>query len=228
MEAAASEPMTDEQYIGTGPYKFVERQADRFTLFNRFDDYVGVDSQPSGYAGSKAAYLDEIEFIPVPDEAARVAGLQSGEYHYLEEIIPDQIEVLQDDPGVNIEILPPRSYGMIIMNTAGGLMTDVRRCGRRCRRRSRSMPSGQATHGEGYFEPGPGIMLPQTIWALGCLGGALQPERPREGAPAAGGSRLRRHADPPPLHPGGPRRLQRRRRGPAAARSRLGSPSSWR
>src|SRR5829696_10232346 len=32
MDAAASEPLTDEQYIGTGPYQFVERQADRFTL----------------------------------------------------------------------------------------------------------------------------------------------------------------------------------------------------
>ena len=25
-------------------------------------------------------------------------------------------------------------------------------------------PTGQASHGEGYFEPGPGIMLPQTAW----------------------------------------------------------------
>ena len=124
MEAAASEPMTPEQYIGTAPYKFVEFQPDRFTLLDRFDDYVGVDSPPSGYAGSKAAYLDEIEFIPVPEEAARVAGLQAGEYNYLEEIIPDQIAVLQDSPGVTIEILPPRSYGIIIMNTAGGMFTD--------------------------------------------------------------------------------------------------------
>ena len=91
MEAAASEPLSDEQYIGTGPYRFVERLADRYTLLSRFDDYVGVESDPSGYAGRKPAYLDELEFIPVPEEAARVAGLQSGEYNYLEEIIPDQI-----------------------------------------------------------------------------------------------------------------------------------------
>lgn len=164
MEAAAAEPLADDQYIGTGPYKFVERQADRFTLMNRFDDYVGVDSPPSGYAGSKAAFLDEIEFIPVPEEAARVAGLQSGEYHYLEEIIPDQITVLQDFPGVTIEILPPRSYGVIIMNTAAGLFSD------QMLRQAVSAavavePSGQATHGEGYFELGPGIMMPQTVWA---------------------------------------------------------------
>ena len=164
MEAAASEPMTNEQYIGTAPYKFVEFQADRFTLLDRFDDYVGVDSPPSGYAGRKAAFLDEIEFIPVPEEAARVAGLQAGEYHYLEEIIPDQIAVLQDFPGVTIEILPPRSYGVIIMNTVAGMFSD------QTLRQAVSAAievesSGQATHGAGYFELGPGIMLPQTIWA---------------------------------------------------------------
>ena len=163
IDAAGSNPLTDEQYIGTGPYQFVERQADRFTLFRRFDGYVGVDSEPSGYAGRKEAYLDEIEFIPVPDEAARVAGLQSGEYHYLEEIIPDQIEVLGDDPAVNIQILPPRSYGVVILNTAAGLMSDVK-IRQAVQAAIAVVPSGQATHGEGYFEPGPGIMMPQTVW----------------------------------------------------------------
>ena len=164
MEAAASEPLTDEQYIGTGPYKFVERQADRFTLLDRFDDYVGLDSEPSGYAGAKPAFLDELEFIPVPEEAARVAGLQSGEYHYLEEIIPDQIAVLEGYPGVTIEILPPRSYGVAIMNTVAGLFSDqaLRQAASAC---MAVEPSGQATHGDGYFELGPGIMLPQTAWA---------------------------------------------------------------
>lgn len=164
MEAAASEPLKDVQYIGTGPYKFVERQADRFTLLDRFDDYVGVDSPPSGYAGSKAAWLDEIEFIPVPEEAARVAGLQAGDYHYLEEIIPDQIEVLQGYPGVTIEILPPRSYGVIIMNTVAGLFED-QTLRQAVQAAIEVESSGQATHGEGYFELGPGIMLPQTVWA---------------------------------------------------------------
>ena len=163
MDAAAAEPLTDDGYIGTGPYQFVERQADRFTLLRRFEDYVGVDSNPSGYAGRKAAYLDELEFIPVPEEAARVAGLQSGEYHYLEEIIPDQIEVLQGTPDVTIEILPPRSYGVIIMNTVAGLMSD-QRIRQAVQAAIAVEPSGQATHGEGYFEIGPGIMLPQTAW----------------------------------------------------------------
>ena len=154
----------------------------------------------------------------MPEEAARVAGLQAGEYNYLEEIIPDQIAVLQDSPGVTIEILPPRSYGIIIMNTAGGLFTD-QTLRQAVQAAIEVESSGQATHGEGYFELGPGIMLPQTIWALGCFRGALQPEQPREGGSTAGGGGLRRHAHSPPLHPGGSGRLQRRRRGAAAARA---------
>jgi peptide/nickel transport system substrate-binding protein len=163
LESAGSEPLPDEGYIGTGPYEFVERQADRFTLLKRFEDYVGVDMPNSGYAGAKAAYFDEIEFIPVPDEAARVAGLQAGEYHYLEEIIPDQIETLSGNDDVNIQILPPRSYGVVIMNTVAGPMSDVRmrQAVQAC---VEVVSSGQATHGEGYFEPGPGIMMPQTAW----------------------------------------------------------------
>ncbi len=163
LDAAGSNPLPDTGYIGTGPYQFVERQADRFTLLRRFDNYASLETEPSGYAGRKSAYLDEIEFIPVPDEAARVAGLQSGEYHYLEEIIPDQIVTLQDNPDVTIEILPPRSYGVLIMNTAAGLMSDVKM--RQAVLAAIAVePTAQASHGEGYFELGPGIMMPQTVW----------------------------------------------------------------
>ena len=163
LEAAGSEPLTVDGYIGTGPYRFVDFQADRFTLMERFEDYASLEREHSGYAGAKPAYLDELEFVPVPDEAARLAGLQSGEYHYLEEIIPDQIEVIGDDPAVTIQILPPRSYGVVIMNTAAGLMSDVN-----IRKAAQAAISVEelalSSHGEGYFEPGPGIMLPQTIW----------------------------------------------------------------
>jgi peptide/nickel transport system substrate-binding protein len=163
MEAAADSQMEPDQLIGTGPYMLSDFQPDRFTLLTRFEDYASRDEEPSGYAGRKAAYLDEIEFVPSPDEAARVAGLQAGDFHFLEEIIPDQIEQIGDNPDVNIVILPPRSYGVIILNTAAGIMSDVR-IRKAVQAAIAVVPSGQVTHGEGYFEPGPGIMMPQTAW----------------------------------------------------------------
>lgn len=163
LDQVGTEPLTPDLYIGTGPYQLVDFQPDRFTLLRRFDGYVGLDSPPSGYAGRKAAYLDEIEFVPMPDEAARVAGLQAGDFHYLEEIIPDQVEAIGDNPNLNIQILPPRSYGVLIMNTIAGPMTNVKL--RQAVLAAVDVEAtGQASHGEGYFEPDPGIMLPQTRW----------------------------------------------------------------
>lgn len=152
-----------EEYIGTGPYQFTEFQADRFTLLTRFEDYVGPEGEPSGYAGARNAYVDEIEFRPVPDEAARVAGFQAGDYHYLEELIADQIEQMQQDPNLRVATLPPRSYGYIGLNHAEGLMTDLT-IRQAVQAAMDVVPQGLASHGEGFFEPGPGIMLPVTVW----------------------------------------------------------------
>jgi peptide/nickel transport system substrate-binding protein len=164
LDAAGSEPLGDAGYIGTGPYQFVERMADQYTRFKRFEEYSALTTPASAYSGNKAANIDELEFIPVPDEAARVAGLQAGDYHYLEEIIPDQIEAIGENPDVNIQILPPRSYGVVIMNTVAGPFANIT-----LRQAAQAAieveSSGQSTHGEGYFELGPGIMMPQTEWA---------------------------------------------------------------
>src|SRR5215203_4920307 len=82
LDAAGDEPMTNpDQYIGTGPYRLVEWQRDAAMRFERFDDYKSASEDgPKGYGGTKYAYADTIEFIPVPDIAARVAGLQAGDY----------------------------------------------------------------------------------------------------------------------------------------------------
>ena len=177
-----------EEYIGTGPYQFTEFQADRFTLLSRFEDYVGSDGPPSGYAGSKAAYLDELEFVPVSDEAARVAGFQAGEYHYLEEVVADQIQQMQDDPNLVVELLPPRSYGYIGLNHAEGIMADL--AIRQAVQAALSVePMGQASHGDGFFQLGPGIMLPTTVWdsdAGAELYDQGDPEKARQMAEEAG------------------------------------------
>src|ERR687897_2198122 len=91
LDAAGDDPITDpEMYIGTGPYRLVEWQRDAAMRFERFDDYTSASEDgPKGYGGTKYAYEDTIEFIPVPDEAARVAGLQAGDHHLWGDIRDD-------------------------------------------------------------------------------------------------------------------------------------------
>jgi peptide/nickel transport system substrate-binding protein len=161
VSGAGTEPL--EEFIGTGPYMFVERQADRFIRMARFEDYVGQEGPPDGYAGQKAAYLDELEFLPVPDEAARIAGLQAGDYDYLESIAPDQATVLEGNPDLTVETLPPSGWEVLVFNTAQGVLVDqtIREA---IQTAINVEPIMIASQGEGFFRLDPGFMLQETVW----------------------------------------------------------------
>src|SRR5215470_1126894 len=55
------------EFIGTGPYKFVEWKPDSHIRMVRYDDYKARTEAPAGWGGRKTAYLDEIRWIPTPD-----------------------------------------------------------------------------------------------------------------------------------------------------------------
>jgi peptide/nickel transport system substrate-binding protein len=161
VDAAGTEALTE--FIGTGPYRFADRQADRFILMERFEDYVGQDFATNGYSGTKHAYLDELEFLPVPDEAARIAGLQAGDYDYLESIVADQMSVLEDNPDIDVELLPPSGWDVLVFNTAQGILTD-----QKIREAIQATidcdPVMIAAEGEGFYRLDPGFMLQETVW----------------------------------------------------------------
>lgn len=149
--------------IGTGPYEFVEYQSDQHILLTRFDDYTGRDEEPSGYAGSKAAYIDDLRFVPVPDEAAQVAGMQAGDYDYLQRVNPDQFETLDQEEGVIAEMLPPVEGRLLVFNTQDGPLSDVtmRKAVQACLDIEEMMVAGV---GEGNFELDHGVQFEGTAW----------------------------------------------------------------
>jgi peptide/nickel transport system substrate-binding protein len=150
-------------HIGTGPYQFVEHQSDQHILVERFEDFVGRDEEPNGYGGGKHAYADAIRFVPVPDEAARVAGIQAGDYDFLEAIGPEQFETLDEDPNVVAEVGPPDGNELAIFNLDQGLMTDLN-----LRKAVQAVVDHEeiltASHGDGFFRLDPGHMWEETIW----------------------------------------------------------------
>ena len=44
----------------------------------RFDDYKPRSEKRNGYGGAKVAYIDQIDWMPVPDVATRVAQMETG------------------------------------------------------------------------------------------------------------------------------------------------------
>lgn len=151
------------EFIGTGPYKFVEWQPDRFVRVERFDDYAALPGDPQGYGGNKAALLDEIQFIPVPNEASRIAGLQSGDYHYLETISTDHYVTLKDDDSVAVDLLEPDSWLNIVLNLRSPITEnpDVRQAIQLALNHEEIM---QAAFGDGFFELTPTLLPGAEAW----------------------------------------------------------------
>ena len=115
-----------KENIGTGPYRFVEHRPDRHIKLARFKDYAARSEPASFYGGKRTAYLDEILFIPVPDVAVRVAGVQSGEYHFAQQVKQDQYDRIKAIPTLVSGIIKPAGWSVGVLNHKQGIMTDKR------------------------------------------------------------------------------------------------------
>ena len=90
-----------KEYIGTGPYKFVEWQPDRHIKVARFEEYSLLSSR-RGFSGKKNAWVDEIRFIPVKDKMTKITGVQAGDYDISLGVPSNMYESLASDPSLKL------------------------------------------------------------------------------------------------------------------------------
>ena len=121
IEATGTEPL--RQFVGTGPFRFVEHKPDRHVKLARFKGYAARDEPVNGTGGRRVAYLDELLFIPVPDIAVRLAGAESGIYQYSTQIKQDQYDRILTLRSVEPRITSPGTWVGAILNHKQGLMT---------------------------------------------------------------------------------------------------------
>jgi len=111
--------------IGTGPYRLAEWKPDQYVRLVRFAGYASRP-EPSNYmAGARHAYLDEIRFVPVPDDLTRVAGLISGEYDLALSLPGSAYDQLKANPAIAAQIVGPGSAAVGVFNKKRGLFVDV-------------------------------------------------------------------------------------------------------
>jgi peptide/nickel transport system substrate-binding protein len=122
VEAAGTNPI--KQFIGTGPYRFVEWAPDRYVKLARFDHYAARSEPPSGYAGRREALADEIMYFPVSQVATRIAGVQSGDYDVAIGINQDAYAALKKDARVVPLIIRPGSFLTFFFNKKQGIMAN--------------------------------------------------------------------------------------------------------
>jgi peptide/nickel transport system substrate-binding protein len=98
--------------VGTGPFKFQEWvDKDHVTLVKNPDYNWGS----SFFKNQGAAYLDEMVYKIIPDDAVRTGTLMSGESQYVDSIDPLQLADLQENPDVTIVQLGQPGSGYILL-----------------------------------------------------------------------------------------------------------------
>ncbi len=154
-----------KQLIGTGPYQLVEWIPDRHVRVKRFADYARDRSRPaSGLGGDRAAYLDEILFIPVPEKGARIAGLEAGEYDYADSIPFPSYSRLKDTPGIVTQIFRPDWWIVLNFNPTKPPFNDVRM--RQAVLAALNRDEVMATGGglKEFYRLDPGLSFQEQVW----------------------------------------------------------------
>ena len=123
-EATPAGPVT--QYVGTGPYRFVEWIPNRHIKLARWDKYVPRSEAASGYAGRRDPLVDEVIYYPVGNVATRIAGVQAGDYDIADAISTDVYAQLKGDARVVPDIHEPGSWLVFFFNKKAGIMANVK------------------------------------------------------------------------------------------------------
>jgi peptide/nickel transport system substrate-binding protein len=162
IEAAGDGTLKD--FIGTGPYRFVEHRADRHIKLVRFNDYSARTDPPNGFGGKKTAYVDEILFLPVSDTAVRLAGVETGEYHHAMFVKQDAYERIKSLPQMESRIVKPRGWAVAVLNHKAGVMTNKKI--RQAMQAALDMePIAVAGFGfKDFYRLDPGLFFPEQPW----------------------------------------------------------------
>lgn len=124
IESAPAEGVSE--YIGTGPYKFVEWKQDQYIHLARYAEYQPVNGKASGYSGRKDAPTENLYFDFVTDHSTRIAGTKTGKYDVADSIPIENYDELAADKNINLHTFPGGALTAFLNTSEGLLAKDVK------------------------------------------------------------------------------------------------------
>lgn len=118
--------LDDAALIGTGPYMLKEWVRDVHIVLERFENYVQDERYegPTGFGGKRVAYYKTINLEAVTEAEARIAGLETGEFDFAEELPPTSYDRINDNSDLTATILKPGKAIVVEFNHAEGFTAD--------------------------------------------------------------------------------------------------------
>jgi peptide/nickel transport system substrate-binding protein len=113
--------------IGTGPFRLVDWRPDVGIKMAKFENYV-TDQRfpgPTGFGGARTVCVDEVNFLPISEDASRVAGLQTGELDFAEAVPITAVPQLEANTDLKVEIVKPRWAVVLELGHKNPLMANL-------------------------------------------------------------------------------------------------------
>jgi peptide/nickel transport system substrate-binding protein len=93
--------------IGTGPYRFESwTPGDRWSAIP-YANYAPSSEPSDGQSGAHTAFFDRVSYIEIPDQATRVAALQTDAVDLVQEFSQDLIDRVKADSNLQLIANPP-------------------------------------------------------------------------------------------------------------------------
>jgi peptide/nickel transport system substrate-binding protein len=113
-----SDFITEEQAIGSGPYKFSSWEPGHRIILERFDEYEPRSEPASWVTGGLIPYIDKIEWLEVPDEETKIAGLETGEWDVVDGAAFDFFKRLKNNTNMVVPLYKPGHRSNMGINNA--------------------------------------------------------------------------------------------------------------
>jgi len=114
-------------FVGTGPFRFVEYKPDSHVKLAKFEGYVPNPNATGrdGLAGKKDVMIDSVTFRFMPEAGARTAALEAGEVHLIEQVDGPTAKRLSGNETYKVHKVLPFAFQVIKFNHAQGVTGDV-------------------------------------------------------------------------------------------------------
>jgi len=108
--------------VGTGPYMFKSWTIGNKLVLVKNPTYWGKPTDPSW---SRSATIDQLIFIPIADNAARLQALQTGEIQGYDNVAPQDIATVRGNSGLELVNRPPFNVGYVGINQSIAPMNNI-------------------------------------------------------------------------------------------------------
>jgi peptide/nickel transport system substrate-binding protein len=154
-----------DEMVGTGPYRLTDYRPDELVRLERFEDYHATDGETSGLTGNKTPYFDTVLLRLVPETGARMAGLETGEYDFAQDIPFTEYERLVSNPEMEPHVLVPDRWTVLDFNYCDPLTQnlDFRRAVQYAIDVD-AIGSVQASGIDDFYRVQPSIFFPESPW----------------------------------------------------------------